>query len=559
MNAYSKFKTYVRSLFQGKSAGDDVETLRAECLYLTRLADFSAEEKRSWTDLIGEAQALHLRALAPVLRERTTRRVNGMELPDTGRSSIEGTLADTLGSSLAFWGTVSPVIDFEMLSLLKHLSIHNPDMSQYVTNVINLGNTGHTLTVDASSNRRAEQAVKRLNESASRLYRNGAGIDGLINSYLRQIAVFGALSSEDVVDFSQRRVDKVVIVPVEQIRFRYLEGEYVPHQQPRVAAGLVGAPLGLVRLSDETYRYYALDTVENSPYAKPPASAAVQSIVGPQTDMLKNISYIVKKFGFLGVMTLKIVKPAQGESETDDQYLSRLRTYQKQVATAAQTMSSTGLVVTYDDQTVEHNNVTGDAAGAADIYEKNEQQVFSGMGTFGAFHGRTDSTTETYANVVYNFMRAQSGNMQRLPKRRQERTYMLDLRLGGLEVDGVTLGFNQAHARDPKGDAEADKTKWETALAKAQQGALSPNDAAQELGYDSWYDPELLKAIPAAANALKDAVQSQRAQFVEPLRLQFNRDSQRYRLLPSVIEVSSALSGETFNPSSNGHQPAVAA
>jgi hypothetical protein len=536
-----KLKHLLRSAF-GLDR-DAAQAVRAECLYLAKLADATSDGSLSepLTTLINSARVEQLRALAPVLRERVTRRVNGMELPETGRSSVEGTLADRFGQSLAFYTSVSPVIDFEMLSLLKHLMIFNPDMSQYVANVVNLGNTGHNIVIEASSTRRTEQAVKRLNESASRLYKNGAGIDGLINSYLRQIAWSGALSSEDVVNFARRRVEQVVIVPVEQIRFRYLEGQYVPHQQPGMTSGLSRSPLGLIRLSDETYRYYALETVENSPYAKPPATAAIAPITGPQTDMLDNIKFIAKKFGLLGIVAIQIKRPDKESNESDSAYRSRLRSYQAQVGAAAEKLSNKGIIVTYDDQTVTHENLTADSNGGAEWFEKTEQQVFSGMSTIPAFHGRTDSSTETYADVMYNFMVGQSGNMQRLPKRRQERTYMLDLRLGGIEVNGISIGFNRAPARNPVREAEAEKVRAQTAILKARSGMISPDDAAQECGYESAYDPALMLKDPEAANALRSlSAKRKEKQVGKPslITLRFDRASQSYRALPEMLEVA---------------------
>lgn len=514
---------------------------REECLAAARgaIADERGHVPELYLDRIGSAGLGELKALTDWFRDKAaTRRVNGLDLPETGRSSVEGTFADRLGSALSFWGTVSPVIDFEMLSLLKRLWIFNPDLSQYVANVVNLGNTGHQLQVDASSPRRAEAAVKRLNESAGRLYSNGAGIDGLINAYLAQIAWSGALSSEDVVNFRTRRVEEVVLVPVEQIRFRYREGKYVAHQQPGVTAGLVRSPLGLIELNAETYRYYALQTVDNSPYAKPPATAAVAAITGPQTDMLDNVKYILKKFGLLGLMSIMIERPEQDEGESWDAYMRRLRKYQFDVASAAQSMTNTGLVVTYDDQKPEHHNITGDSKGAADIHRLVEEHVFSGMATFPAFHGRTDSTTETYANVVYNFMLAQSGNMQRLAKRRQERTDKLDLRLAGLEVYGLSLLFNRAHARDPLEEANAEKVRTETAILKAEKGILSPDEVAQELGYDSAYDPTLLSKDPAAAKALRAMRKADPLASEVTINLRFDKGSQSYRYVPSVIQLS---------------------
>lgn len=470
----------------------------------------------------------------------------GMELPEGGRSSVEGTIGDHIAGALAGFGTISPVFSPEMLACLKRLWIFNPDFSQYVANVINLANTGHKITVDAASAQRAEAAVARLNEAASRLYPLGAGVDGLVNDELAQIAWSGALSSEDVVDLAARRVDSVVLVPVEQIRFRLEEGRYIPYQQATSLLGIQRSPLGFIRLNEHTYRYFAIQRVENSPYAKPPGTAAVDAITGPQTDMRSNIQYIVQKFGLLGLISYACTAPPKKPGETEAEYRSRTKGYLKSVGEAIRPFLKEGLLVHYKDQKVETNSVTGDARGAEAIFNLNEQQVFSGLGTFGAFHGRTNSTTETYAFVVYQFMTAQAGNVQRLVKRAREGTYRLDLRLGGVEVDGVSFQFNRAHALKPLEEAQAEQARVETAIKKAEAGIISPDQAAQELGYESAYDPELLSSAPEAAGSLRRmGVGAGRESFSATFR--FDRASQRYRFVPSRIELSGAVEADSSN------------
>jgi len=463
-----------------------------------------------------------------------------MELPDSGRSSVESTLSDRIGDALNGFGTVSPLIDFQMLSLLKRLWLFNPDMSQFVSNIVYLGNTGHQIVIDAPSSQRAEAAQVRLNEAASRIYDNAAGVDGLFNGYFAQIGWSGALSSEDVVDLRNRRVERVAFVPVEQIRFRFLEGRYMPFQQPNTLAALGRAPLGLIPLNENTYRYYALQTVENSPYAKPPASAAVAAITGPQTDMNDNIKFIAQKLGILGLVSMACTPPKQQPNETITEYQSRAKRYLSAVRDALAPSFKNGLLVHYTDQKLQHGNVASDARGAKEIWQINEEQVMSGLSMQPAFFGRTDSTTETYANVVYNLLLAQVANFQRLVKRRQESTYRLDLRLGGIEVGGISIGFNRAHARDPLAEAQADESRVRTALLKAEKGVISPDDAAQELGYESAFDPELLSTHPEAARALQARMvgAGRASQFSATFR--FDQSAQRYRFAPSRIELGGA-------------------
>ncbi|HEV7376484.1 MAG TPA: hypothetical protein VGN95_17360, partial [Pyrinomonadaceae bacterium] len=469
------------------------------------------------------------------------KRVGGIELPDDGRSSVESTLSGRIGATLDSFGSVSPVIDFELLRCLKHLWLFNPDLSQYVTNIVNLGNTGHQITVDARNSSLAEAALARINESAYRLYPNGAGVDGLLNAYLAQIAWSGALSSEDVVDFRGRRVSQVVLVPVEEIRFCYLEGQYVPHQQPRTGILPSNSSMGMIRLNPETYHYFALQTVENSPYAKPPASAAVNAITGPQTDMLENIKYIAKKLGILGLVSVACTPPPKQPNESIPEYNTRAQKYLSSVRKVFDNNFVKGLLVHFRDQKIEHSNVASDARGAYEVWRMNEEQVMSGTAMPPAFFGRTDSTTETYAGVVYHLLTSQVSNIQRLAKRRQEATYRLDLSLAGIEVDGLSLSFNRAHVLNPLQDAQAEQIGVTVAIQKARAGIISPDEAAQEMGYDSAFDPELLSSHPEAANSLRRMkVGAGRASESMTATFRFDRSAQRYKFAQQVIELSGA-------------------
>lgn len=467
------------------------------------------------------------------------RRVEGVELPNDGRSSIEKQDGLGLVGNIAL-GSVLPKIPFEKLRELERLSICNPDFSQMVGNIVALGNTGHTLTVDAPNESVAAAALARLNESASRLYPNSAGIDGLVNSYLRQSAVFGCVSSEDVIDFAGRRVEKVVIVPVEQIRFVYVDGKYVAHQQPNTLLGYARGvgPMGLIPLNENTYRYYALDVIENSPYARPPGIAALDILNGPQKDAIDNIKHILKKFGLLGFVTamLKRDKPRVGES--DEAFRGRMDRFIDNAHEALNGNIRNGLLIAFDNFKFEHSNVASDGRGAGEVFQLVEELAFSGMGSMAAFHGRNYTTTETFADVVYNILVSQMGNHQRLAKRRVERTYDLDLMLAGIPVDDVSVTFNRAESRNALSTAQADQIRQEMAFERCDKGLTSPDQCAQEQNYDIYFDPELIaKANPAVA-ANSKAFGAGRVGFSATFR--FDRESQRYRFAPSRIVLNTA-------------------
>ncbi len=488
------------------------------------------------------------------------RRIGGVDLPDDGRSSEED-LKGKLSRSLERYSTISPVIDFELLKALRNYWIFNPDVSQYVGNIQNLGNNGHEVVIDASREANAEAALKRINETAARIYRNGAGVDGLMNAYFAQIAWSGALSSEDVVSFPSKRVEQTVIVPVLSIRFKWDKDlqAYKPHQRTTSFKGESLSDLGLVPLHPETYQYYALQTVENSPYAKPPATAAIDAITNSQKPILDNISYIAQKFGLMGIITASVMQPTKKVNETEGEFQVRASKYLSQVRKTLETGLSKGLLVAYNDQRIEQESITTGARGVYELNRISEEQVMSGLGMQPAFFGRTDSTTETYADVVYSLLAAQVHNMQRLVKRRQERTYRLDLRIGGVDVEGVAVQFNKTYSRNRTREAAAARVEVMTAIEKVKAGIISADDAARELGYESAYDPSVLEENASLAMALVD----QRAEVGTRLfAFRFDKASQRYRYRPPQTNIGGADASAKaenivpFEKKRRGHCPA---
>jgi hypothetical protein len=478
------------------------------------------------------------------------RAAGGIDLPESGRSSEE-TINGALSAYLGFFGAVSPIIDFEMLKTLKCFWLYNPDFSQYVANIVNLGNPGHQLSIEARTDAVVDKAVDRLNDAAARIYRHGVGVDGLLNQYITSVAWSGAISSEDVVNLASGRVEKVVLVPVEQIRFRYNKetDEYDPYQSTHGIGRRTMArdAFGLIPLNRETYRYYALQTVENSPYAKPPGTAAVEAILEGQKPLMDNMRFIAQKFGLLGLVTASLALPPKKPGETDDEYRNRSQNYLKTVAKTLEANFHKGLLATFADQKLQTLKIAEGAQGLYDVNRISEEQVFSGLAAMPGFHGRTDSTTETFADVVYYLLTAQVQNIQRIVKRRQERTYMLDLRLGGIDVDQVSLSFHKAHSRNAKAEAETDEILLRTMMSKVEKGLITPDEGAQEIGYETWADVELImngRNFGATADEKKSL---SRNHSTRTLDLSFDRRSQRYRYLPETIEVRSELQDPADN------------
>lgn len=458
----------------------------------------------------------------------------GLDLPESGRSSVEDTLGAQFTSALTQFGGLQPEIDFKYLELLRQYMVWNPLLNQFIENIKNLGNTGHHLSVDAGSQQQVEAASGRINETANRLWTQGAGIEGLINQYFVDLAWSGAISSEDVVNLAAKRVEKVVVVPVEQIRFTWDGVNYLPHQQPKHIIG-GSAKNGMIPLNTETYRYFALSTIGNSPYAKPPATAALEDLSGPIADGKENLKRVIQKFGLLGFAALQVAPKPQKANETDEEYQSRMKAYLGRVMNAVQGSFAKGLLAMFRDQKLEFSSVTGNATGLKDVWEILEAQAFNGTAMMPSFYGRVHSTTETFADVTYALLDAQATNFRRPPKRRLERTYGLDLMLAGIPFNAVNVKFNRTPSRNALKDAQAERAKIEAVILKAKNGIISPDQAAQELGYESAFDPEMLGGIAQELQPIKAKQNSFTAQF------KYSNALNRYQYIPERIELSQAL------------------
>lgn len=472
--------------------------------------------------------------------------IDSISFPADGRSSIEKIgLQYSLNRFADRYGGVSPIISFEMLKCLKQLWLYHPEFSQHIGNFVSLANTGHEISINAQSAQRAEIAANRLNETSARIYQHGAGVDGLINQELTSIGWSGAVSSEDVLNLTARRVEKVVIVPVEDIRFRYEDEQWKPYQQ--VGFGRGGNPdqNGMVPLHPETYRYLAVETIDNSPYAKPPSTAAVAMITEIDDEVTENLKYIVKKFSVFALMSVAVQRLRQKPNETPDEFEKRQDSFLTKVRDSLDGKFSRGLLVGYDNLKFNSESVVANGQGFEEVSKAIAQKMMSGLRQQPAFFGRTDSTTETYADVVYQLLLAQAHNYQRIVKRRRERTYMLDLRLGGIDVEGVSLKFNKAFSRSTKAEAEARKIETERRSMLAEKGILSPDEWAQEEGYEAAFDPSVL----GGGQNIGDSAELGAA--APSFRFSFNKANQRYEFIRPVIRLSSMAGNEESAQNSN--------
>lgn len=469
-------------------------------------------------------------------------------LPEAGRSS-EPTTAGGTPLRYTVNGALAMPFKPDVFAQVEELWFGNPDFAQAVLNLVSTTNTGHDLMIPTdASDRESSSAIDRLNELARRLCPLAGGVDGFLNLQLGQLCLYGALSSEAVVDFPGRRVSEIVPVPVRQIRFMWDEErqQYRPAQQ---AYSNRTKTSGLIPLHPETYRYLGWQFLDSSPYARPPFHAALEKITGVQATAFESIGEAIKKHRFLGFTQLSVVPPPRLPGEIEGEYQSRLKMYLASIVDRVQKkIAESGLIVAFRDQQVTHSKVDTNTTGIADLATVIEQQVMSGLGQQPVFFGRSDSSTETFAEVVYQLLLAQCQNLQRLCAARLESAYALDLALGGFKF-GASVVFSDFVRRRPLEAAQADNVRWLTVSDQVAKGLISPQQAAQRMGLDEWFDEGRLNGT--AATPLAPAQSRRLAYRKGENRYEFVRDAYTVRS-GDVRAVRLALTEEEIDALAEG-------
>jgi hypothetical protein len=361
----------------------------------------------------------------------------------------------------------------DLIDTISRVAIVNPDVNQALNQLILLGNTGHNVSFDGLGDSEilsARQEIENLSDTITR----GAGIDGFVNDLFRQVMITGALSVEWVPSDSLDGITDVVLVPVKEIRFKRRDGRWIPCHFRQGQE---------VELNVSQYQYIPISSEENSPYGIPPFISALRSIF-VQNDGFENIKYILKKLGLLGMVSVKKEVPPRDADKSDLEWKSYLT---KELIDSAEGFKQnflSGIAVHYKDTEISHANITGDSRGASDLWKLIEEQVASGLNIPPALLGRTYSTTETYAGVVYGSFLASLNNVRRLVKRALERGYWLHLVMRGYSANRVTVSFRPDKSINSYTDAQTENLKVQTVIAKLNAGLIDPDTAAKELGYE---------------------------------------------------------------------------
>jgi|SRR6478609_5636888 len=379
---------------------------------------------------------------------------------------------------------LEPEFDFNVIPWIRKLTKVNPDMSQALNDITRLANTGHRVIFDPSVGPDQIDKMRDFLLKSSKNWHVGAsGINGIINKMFRQIQTGGAISMEWVPNMNLDNLEIVQFVNPESIRFVVDKNNarYHPYQKLK-NAHLTDISRQLKKLNTNQYKYIALNGDTDLPYGIPPFLPALDAI-STQRVMIDNMKYIVETLGVLGYIDAKIAKPTKNPSESDDAYASRLNKLLTDFKTRIQQGMRDGASVGFmDDHEFDFKQTAKDARGAKDLFEQNELMVASGLGYDAAFMGRPGST-ETLVTILFTKMIAQLKNLQDLVADNLEFGYALALTLAGFKFKSLSIQFNRSTLTDELKGQQGIEIKIRNLNELFDQGIISQNQYADEMGY----------------------------------------------------------------------------
>lgn len=378
-------------------------------------------------------------------------------------------LLQTINSLSTRWKGIDPRFPREWLRVIEKSVMLNQDLALAHELIIDLGNTGHTVEVSGS---RSDEATQELKELAGIL-----DTDALVNSFLSQIAIYGCISAEIVILPDSSGIKKVVRVPPPSVFFTYDPEKdiYIPWQFDLMK--------NEIQLNTDTYIYSPLLTIDGSPYAIPPFISSLSS-VEVQEEFKSELKGAARKMGLLGLMDIEVDSPPKAPSETEKEYLKRIMDYLQTFVDSISQNLKKGIVAHFKNMKATHYSVAADATGVKDIIEINNQWVMSGSKVQPSLLGRTTGSTETWATVSFAQFTSQLNNYRRLIKRAIERVYKTHLVLKGIDVDDVTVTFNNSPSINPQKEASVKKIDSETICQQYSAGLISLEEAREKLGYE---------------------------------------------------------------------------
>ena len=282
-------------------------------------------------------------------------------------------------------------------------------------------------------------------------------------------------------------VKAIVMVDPESIYYKYNTQKeiYEPYQKVNALFDRAPENNGYVKLNPYTYKYSPLNGDQEVPYGYPPYLSALKAVLR-QEGMIDDIDKLLDIMGLLGFLQAKVARPEQMSMETDSAYNSRCETFLDTAKKRIADGMRSGVIVGYmEESEFLFNATTKDLASISTIYDANEQQVISGVGSDPSLLGRAYSSGgQTAITIVFQKLLAEIQEVQRIVARTLEYGYILELRLAGFKFDKLTVKFGASTILDNLKVEQSNEIKIRNLSALYWLGVLSLEQVAQEMGYD---------------------------------------------------------------------------
>lgn len=342
---------------------------------------------------------------------------------------------------------IKPSYNFDAIPIIRALYKTNEDVGSVLNDLVQLTNTGHNIKFDQTVNPKLADDMRHHLELRGKEWGYGlAGINGLINRFITQIWVGGALSIESYPDRRLTGVKNIALINPETIRFEAAkDGSYNSLQKLSYFNGLKDE---YKKLNPATYIYLALMGDEDTPYGIPPFLTAL-SAIGTQKDMKDNINHILNQLGLLGYLEVNVEKPHQQGQENDKKYGSRLTNLLRQTKQNVLNGFKEGVVVGFkEDHEFDFHSTTKNLNGVTDIFNMNETQIANGLKTHPSFLNVASPGGEGTMSIVFTKMLSQLKNVQVILAHALAHIYELELTLAGYDFKGLEVEFRPSTITD---------------------------------------------------------------------------------------------------------------
>lgn len=401
-----------------------------------------------------------------------------------GRVSVPNDTTDvTIPKLQGLTNLVTPSYRQDLIPVIRDLYKINPDMSIALQDMFKLANTQHQINFPNNTAKEAAAMREHLEEATKHWSQYSAGINGLVNKMIVQCLVGGAISVEGVPNNKLDGLSTILFLNPEDIRFeRESDGVYQPYQINR--RQMLNKKPQYIKLNTATYVYAGMFNDTDEPYGIPPFMAALDSL-STQHDMRINFKEIMEIMGMIGFLEAKMEKPTRKANESDSAYAARLQHILRELKVNLREGMKDGIVTGFiDDHEFKLNSTTASLQNIDIPWKMNEQAIANGLGITSSIIGVQNDKTEGGAGIMLSKLISQLQNIQMIVKFVLEFLYSLELRLAGMPNKGVEVVFGTSTISDEIKVQQAQEYKIKNVISKYNQGIISQEQAAWELGYN---------------------------------------------------------------------------